>query len=373
MNTLEKLRILGPSSAYDRCGCECTPREAKKRKRILPSDGIYPASTGDGRRTLLLKVLQSNECANDCNYCVNRCGRSVKRASFEPAELASLFQEYLRRGYVEGLFLSSGINHSEDSMERVLETVSRIRKAGFRGYVHTKILPGATREQVREAAELSTRLSINIEAPSRARLSELSTQKDYKEDILRRMKWIHDEWKKGRVQAGQTTQFIVGASDETDYEILDTTNWLIGEMRLSRTYYSAFNPVPDTPLEGYEKTPAIREHRLYQAEFLIREYGFKFKNIIFQEEGNMPYAMDPKMAYAVHNLDLFPIDAEDAAFEELLLVPGIGPKTARRILNLRGEGSGIWKILPKKAIPFLEMKGKKQARLGDFLAEKHIS
>ena len=372
MNTLEKVHILGASAAYDRCGCEVSANEAKKRgklRRILPAaDGIYPATTSNGRKTMLLKVLQSNECANDCRYCANRCERAVTRASFSPTELSNLFFNYLGKGYVEGLFLSSAIHGSEDNMGKILETVSIVRKRGFRGYIHTKILPGATRDQVKQAAELSTRLSINVEAPSKARLSELSSQKDYSCDILKRMAWIRDENFAGRIQAGQTTQFVVGASDETDHEILRMTSWLYQKMHLQRTYFSAFSPIKDTPLEQHEKTSDVREYRLYQADFLLRDYGFKFSDFVFDDDMNIPYSIDPKMAYAQEHYDeLFPVNLEDANLRELMFVPGIGKITAQKILQARDcDPLGRRKIaqmVPRKAVPFVDISGTRQMRL----------
>lgn len=372
MNTLEKVHILGASAAYDRCGCEVSANEAKKRgklRRILPAaDGIYHATMSSGQKTMLLKVLQSNECVNDCRYCANRCEREKTRTSFESEELANLFLTYLSKGYVEGLFLSSAIHGSQDSMGKILETISLVRRRDFRGYIHTKILPGATRDQVKQAAELSTRLSINVEAPSSERLSELSSQKDYSCDILKRMAWIRDEKLTGKVQVGQTTQFVVGAADETDHEILKMTSWLYKKMHLQRTYFSAFSPIKETPLEKHEKTPDVREYRLYQADFLLREYGFKFSDFVFDEEMNMPYNIDPKMAYAQeHYGELFPVNLEDAKLKELMFVPGIGKITAQKILSARDCDSvgrkKIAQMLPKKSAPFVEISGTKQIRL----------
>ncbi len=331
----------------------------------MPADGIYPASSFDGRRTLLLKVLQSNECVNDCSYCVNRCGRGLRRASFEPGELAGLFRKYLGEGFVEGLFLSSGVCDPGDCMDKILETVSLVRRGGFGGYIHTKILPGASRDQVRCAAELSTRLSVNVEAPSSGRLSELSSQKDYRYDILRRMRWIRGEVRRGRVPGGQTTQFIVGAGGESDYEILEMAGWLYGEMDLRRTYFSAFSPVSDTPLSGHPKTPGIREYRLYQADFLLREYGFRFRDLVFDEDGCMPYNLDPKLAYALENRGFFPVDVGEADVGELMLVPGIGPKTAQRIVAARDSNLKLQSLIPKKALPFLAVAGTRQMSIGD--------
>lgn len=365
MNTLQKLHILGSSAAYDRCGCEYSRRDFGRKKRIVPTDGIYPASALDGRRTMLLKVLQSNECLNDCRYCVNRCGRDLSRASFEPHELADLFYKYLREGYIEGLFLSSGVHDSGDSMDEIIETVSLVRRMGFRGYIHTKILPGASRDQVKYAAGLSTRLSVNIEAPSSGRLSELSSQKDFRCDILRRMRWIRDEVRGGRVYGGQTTQFIVGAAGESDYEILKMTGWLYDEMDLRRTYFSAFSPVSDTPLSGHPRTPGVREYRLYQADFLLRDYGFRFRDLVFNEDGGMPYNLDPKLAYALKNRGVYPVDVGEAGTRELMLVPGIGLKTAQRIVAARDSNLHMRSLIPRKALPFLEVDGLRQLRISD--------
>ncbi len=361
MNALEKLQVLGAGASYDKCGCECGVQEAKKRKRILPKEGIYPAMMPDGRRSLLLKVLQSNKCENDCRYCGNRCGREVKRVEFAPRELANLFFKYFEEGYVEGLFLSSGISSGE-SMDKILETVSLVRKGGFRGYIHTKILPGASRDQVKYAAQLSTRLSINVEAPSKSRLGELSSQKDFGSDILRRMRWIQEEERKGKVRGGQTTQFIVGAANESDQEILKMVNWLYKEMRVNRSYFSAFRPIERTPLERHPRTPSLREHRLYQADFLLRKYGFKFRDLIFEDDDNLSQREDPKFRYAMENKDIFPIDLRGANFKELILVPGIGPRTAKRIMEER-KSREIKKLIPKKSFPFLEIDGKRQLKL----------
>jgi len=365
VNTLEKLRILGAQAEYDRCGCESGKKNRVNRRRILPKEGIYPAQGPGGRKTLLLKTLQSNECVNDCAYCASRCGRGLKRTRFAPKELAGVFFKYLQQDYVEGLFLSSAVTAGNDAMDDVLETVSLIRNEGFRGYVHTKILPGASRDQVKRAAELSTRLSINIEAPSKSRLSELSSQKDYHVDIIRRMKWIKREVERGLVPAGLTTQLIAGAGGENDREILETASRLYGRINLKRVYYSAFNPVPKTPLEGQPKTPSVRERRLYQADYLLRDYGFEFKELVFGDDGFMPHSIDPKMAYAIENKDLFPLSIEEASERELLTVPGIGPKTAGKIIQARKEGRRLRPLTPKKALSFLDIEGTRQVRINE--------
>ncbi|MBU1922613.1 helix-hairpin-helix domain-containing protein [Patescibacteria group bacterium] len=362
---------MGAGAAYDACGCETSD---KSRRRVdVPRDGIYPASGPDGRKTLLLKVLQTNECGGDCAYCVNTCSRQTARAHFAPDELAGVFAKYLREGLVEGLFLSSGVGRDpEECMEEVLETVSIVRRRGFCGYVHTKILPGATRDQVARAARLSTRLSINIEVPGKARLSELSSTKDYGLDILRRMRWIGGEVKRGHVSAGQTTQFIVGASGEADSEILDVMGNLYEDMSLYRCYFSAFSPIKDTPLESEKPAPARRAHRLYQADFLLRQYDFSVEDIPVTDDGFLSLTQDPKTLYAQANPQLYPIDLNEADYALLLKVPGIGPKTATKIISEREKQKirctkDAKKIgVARKALSFIELAGSSQKRILEY-------
>lgn len=371
MNTLEKIRVLGAGAAYDSCGCETTD---KNRRRIdVPRDGIYPATGPDGRKTILLKVLQSNECSGDCAYCVNTCSRETTRASFEAEELANLFTTYHREGIVEGLFLSSGVGRdAEACMDEVLSTVELVRRRGFTGYVHTKILPGANRDQVARAAELSTRLSINIEVPGKRRLSELSSTKDFRLDILRRMRWVGDEVLKGRVPGGQTTQFIVGASGEADSEILSSMDYLYGRLGVFRCYFSAFSPIKDTPLESAVAAPAVRAHRLYQSDFLLRQYDFDVDDIPLNEGGFLSLTQDPKTLFAQANPDFYPVDLNEADYMALLKVPGIGPKTAGKIVSTREAKviHGIRDIkrlgIMRKSLPYLELSGLKQKRILDY-------
>ncbi len=365
MDVFDKLRILGASAEYDRCGCESGKTNSKIAQRIpLPTHGIYPTTGPSGRQSLVMKVLQSNECEYDCAYCVNHCVRKTTRTSFTPDELSKLFMKYIRAGLVQGLFLSSGMKDSR-GMGDVLETVKLVRKSGFWGYVHTKILPGSSREEIRQAAELSTRSSINIEAPNKNRLNELSSQKNLKSDILRRMRWIRMEVDKGHARAGQTTQFIVGAAGEQDREILKRADWLYKKMKLKRTYFSSFNPLAGTPLSQREKTPRIREMRLYQSDFLIRDYGFDLGEIIYDEKGLLPKNTDPKTLYAQNNPDKYPVDLGHALISELVRVPGIGPKTAKNIAGMDNK-KGLLKIIPRKSLPYLKINGVRQARIGEF-------
>jgi predicted DNA-binding helix-hairpin-helix protein len=259
-------------------------------------------------------------------------------------------------------------------MECMLETVSLVRRQGFRGYVHTKILPGASRDQVRRAAEVSTRLSVNAEAPA-GRLTELSSTKDYRVDLLRRMRWIREEVSLGRVPAGQTTQFIVGAAGESDAEIVEAVEGLYGEVALARCYFSAFTPVDDTPLGGKEGVLAVREHRLYQVDFLLRQYGFKFKDVVFDGGGFLPHGVDPKLAFAREHPELYPVDLNGADYATLLRVPGIGPKTARKIISQREfrkihDAKELGSMgVQRKALSYLEVGGLRQRRLADYFPQ----
>lgn len=256
-------------------------------------------------------------------------------------------------------------------MERILETVGIIRGRGFRGYVHTKILPGASREHVRRAAQLSTRLSINLEAPSGGRLGELSSQKDFQVDLLRRMMWVSQEVRRGRVSAGHTTQFVVGAAGESDLEILSACERLYGGMGLARAYFSAFNPISDTPLEDTPGTPKLREYRLYQTDFLFRQYGFRVGDLVL-DDGFLLLHTDPKTAYAREHPDLYPMDVNNADYGELLRIPGVGPKTANTIVNAR-ESKKISSLrelknigVQRKTMPYVAVDGVRQMKLGEY-------
>jgi len=303
---------------------------------------IYPAVMPDGRRVKLLKILQSNVCANDCYYCANRAGRDYPRVSFSSDELAQAFDQMQRQGLVEGLFLSSAIcGRPTQAMDRMLATVELVRrKYQFPGYVHLKILPGVTKAHVEQAARLASRVSVNLETPNSERLARVAPGKSLHELVepLRSVHQLRLESGGRLVPAGQTTQFVVGAADEPDRELLYTVAQLYREVDLHRAYFSAFQPVPDTPLAEHLPTPLWREHRLYQSDFLLRQYGFAFDELVFDEGHNLPRQADPKRMWAMAHPERFPIEVNRASREQLLRVPGIGPRSAARILRWRRDG-----------------------------------
>ena len=369
MDTLEKVEILGRSAQYDLCGEACGSEAMRKRDDL--GHWIYPAVLPDGRRVKLLKVLLTNACDGDCAYCANRRGRDFRRVSFAPAELALVFERMWRRGQVEGLFLSSGVcGHSGQTMDRMIATVEIIRqRLSFPGYVHLKILPGATQAHVERAMQLADRVSVNLEAPNPTRLNLIAPGKDFANALLEPMRWVQRlrEESGGRLApAGHTTQFVVGAAGEPDREILATTDLLYRELGLTRAYFSAFQPVPDTPLESHPSTPLWREHRLYQSDWLLRKYGFAFEELIFDEEGNLPRQADPKMMWATAHPERFPVEVNRASREELLRVPGIGPRAATRIVRLRRQSkfrelSDLRHVgaIPQRAAPFVLLDGRR--------------
>ncbi|MHB9094036.1 MAG: putative DNA modification/repair radical SAM protein [Eubacteriales bacterium] len=371
METLEKLKILGAAAKYDVCAASgCGPGNNSRAAFTPPGSGVCHSFLPDGRCVSLFKVLQTNMCQKDCSYCPNRVQRDIPRTSFTPEELAGLFLEFHRRNYVEGLFLSSGICHSPSrTMEQMLKTIEILRlKYRYKGYIHLKILPGAKFEYIERAALLASRVSVNIEAPTAERLQKLSRLKNFEEEIIGRMKWVDRLNREGHLPAGQTTQFIVGAADETDAEILQTSTRLYTGVGLRRVYFSAFQPVPGTPLEMSAPAPVLREHRLYQSDFLMRQYGFSLEEICFNSEGNLSLDLDPKMNYAINNLHLFPMEINKASLRDLLRVPGIGPTSARRIIDARrsfhlnslDELKNIGVVI-KKASPFIQVNGRHRA------------
>ncbi len=332
----DKVAILGDAARFDLCSEACGT--AAHRQADDLGRWIYPAVMPDGKRIELLKVLMTNACEKDCGYCANRAGRCVRRTRLRPEELARSFDIMTRKGIAKGLFLSSGIvGGGAETMERLLETVELVRQRyQFRGYVHLKLLPGARRDQVERAGELADRVSINLELPTYARLHEVAPHKG-RDELLDPMRWAaafqargHGRW----APAGQTTQFVVGAGQESDQELLQTVSHLYDKLKLRRAYYSAFQPVPDTPLDEKPPTPLWREHRLYQSDFLLRQYGFRWDELVF-EDGLLPREADPKTAWARAHPELYPVEVNTAPRATLLRVPGLGPRSVDRLLQAR--------------------------------------
>jgi len=347
MDTVEKLKLLSNDSRYD-LACACGTQKDEHRKRGLDGRWLYPVALPQGGYTVLLKTLLSNACANDCGYCPLRADTDVPRCTLSPEELAGVFMEYLRRRRVSGLFLSSAVmGNADHTMERINATARILRrKHGFRGYIHLKIIPGAADAALEEALSLATAVSLNIETPSKESFDRLSLRKDYENDIIRPMALLGKLTGRGmrysRVKC--TTQYIVGASDETDSQIVDSMYGLYKRMNFKRVYFSACQKGlghPDIPGEKQILTASDetfqREHRLYQADFLCRKYGFNRDEIPFDEGGNLWLNKDPKEVWAERHPEFFPVRLNSADKEVLLRVPGLGPETAERIVMARRE------------------------------------
>ncbi|MCC6569137.1 MAG: helix-hairpin-helix domain-containing protein, partial [Anaerolineales bacterium] len=273
-----------------------------------------------------------------------RAGRDFRRATFKPQEFAELFMKMNKAKIAEGIFLSSGIAAGgANTQNKIIDTAEILRKKmGFRGYMHLKIMPGAEKGQVERMMQLADRVSINLEAPNTERLAKLAPHKIFIEELLRPLKWVeeirrsqpaHKFWN-GKYPS-TVTQFVAGGADESDLELLTTTNWLMKNVRLTRAYFSAFHPIRDTPLENKPAVDPLREHRLYQASFLLRDYGFDLEDMPFTQNENLPLHADPKMAWAQMNLKDNPVEINKAERRELLRIPGIGPKHADAILQAR--------------------------------------
>lgn len=338
---------------------------------------VHAAKLPNGQSIKLLKTLLTSACERDCYYCPFRAGRDFRRATFKPDEFANLFMNLHHAGVAEGIFLSSGVaGGGIRTQDKLLETADILRhKLGFRGYIHLKVMPGAEKAQVERAMQLANRVSVNLEAPNTNRLTRLAPHKQFIEELLRPLRWV-DEIR--RSQPGYkgwngrwpstVTQYVVGGSDESDLELLTTTEWLRKNVRLKRAYFSAFHPISDTPLENKAPTNPLREHRLYQASFLLRDYGFDLEDLPFTQDGNLPLPADPKLAWAQSTLKEHPVEVNRAEKRELLRVPGIGPKGAERILQARRQHSlrdlsmlGKLGINVKRAAPFILLNGRRAA------------
>lgn len=336
----EKLELLRQDAQFD----VCAPGDLHGWLDADLLRCITPTRLPSGRMEPRLKVLLSNACEKDCAYCANRCGRNFQRVSFRPQELARAFYQMWRAKLVTGLFLSSAVVGDWSlTMERMISAVEILRsKYHYRGYVHLKLMPGVDRATVERAAELADRVSINLEAPNPQRLTRLAGKKSFYDELLAPLRWVSEIRKRRGVDLvplGHTTQLVVGAADESDKEILSTAATLYKELGLARVFYSAFRPVEDTPLENHPATPPVRQHRLYQSDLLLRRYGFGVEELPFDERSNLPLATDPKTLTALRQPSRFPVEINTAPRGELLRVPGIGPRSADRILERRRDSA----------------------------------
>ena len=354
MDLMGKLTILADSAKYDAaCTSSGVDRPGGKGVGSAVSYGCCHTFAADGRCISLLKVLLSNHCIYDCKYCVNRASNDIARTAFTPAELAELTIQFYRRNYIEGLFLSSGIlKNADHTMEQMIKALEILRyKYRFWGYIHCKTIPGASQELVNRLGVLADRLSINIELPSEESLMKLAPNKT-KKAILSPMAQIRSGIEENKQElirfknaprfaaAGQATQMIIGASPESDYHILKLASGLYDKYQLKRVFYSAYIPaVEDSMLPSLQTKPQLlREHRLYQADFLLRQYQFSADEILSDKNPNFNPYLDPKCNWAVQNMQFFPVDVNTASIAALLRVPGIGPISAQRIVAARKSG-----------------------------------
>ncbi|MEP6484070.1 MAG: putative DNA modification/repair radical SAM protein [Rudaea sp.] len=384
MNTLEKLAILADAAKYD---ASCASSGADKRHSVgtggigsTEGMGICHSYTPDGRCVSLLKILLTNFCTFDCVYCVNRVSSNVRRARFTPEEVVALTLDFYKRNYIEGLFLSSGIIRNGDyTMEQVVEVARSLREDHkFAGYIHLKTIPDASPDLLARAGRYADRLSINIELPTESGLAKLAPEKKLPDirAAMGHLRWRIDESKQARREAkkssvkpprfapaGQSTQMIIGADSADDRAILQTTSNLYGNYRLRRVYYSAFSPIPDAswklPLQA---PPLQRENRLYQADWLLRFYGFGVDEIAPQTaSGMLDLDIDPKTAWALRHPEHYPVDVNKAPREMLLRVPGLGTRNVERIIASRRHGAlrladlTRLRVPMRRTLPFVAM------------------
>ena len=369
MDVLDKLTILTDAAKYDAACTSSGVKRGFQTGKIGNTSssiaGCCHSFSADGRCITLLKVLMTNCCAYDCKYCVNRRSNDTPRATFTPRELADLTIQFYRRNYIEGLFLSSGVLRDPDyTTEQMIACLQMLRQDyGFNGYIHAKAIPGTSPELVYQLGLLADRLSVNMELPSEQGLRLLAPDKE-KSAILRPMGLIRDKGFENRQElvkyrsaprfapAGQSTQLIVGATADSDRHILHLSEYLYQKYRLKRVFYSAYVPVVENSLLPAldTKPPLLREHRLYQADWLLRLYGFRAEELLGEQTPNFNPKLDPKSNWAMEHLEHFPVEIMDADYEMLLRVPGIGLTSARRILSARRVGHIHWEDLQKLGV-----------------------
>ena len=367
MSIYEKLDILSDAAKYD-VACTSSGIDRKgdgKHMGNTVAKGICHSFSADGRCISLLKILFTNECVFDCKYCINRCSNDVPRASFTPEEVCTLTMEFYRRNYIEGLFLSSGILHNPVyTMELLYQTLYKLRnECQFQGYIHVKAIPGARQALIDRTGLLADRMSINLELPTSESLKKLAPHKS-RRTILTPMRQIQNRMEQNRqelmvyrqaprfVPAGQSTQMIIGATPENDFEIVSVAESLYQKFQLKRVFYSAFVQVnEDSELPALPGgPPLLREHRLYQADWLMRFYGFQASELLSAKRPNFNVFLDPKCDWALSHLEQFPVEVTRAPYQTLLRVPGIGVKSAQRIVKARRYGALSFGDLKKMGV-----------------------
>lgn len=378
----DKLQILTDAAKYDvACTSSGTSRKGDGTGMgSCEQSGICHSFSADGRCISLLKILFTNECIYDCKYCVNRRSNDVERTSFTPDEVCTLTMEFYRRNYIEGLFLSSGIIKSPDyTMELLYATLWKLRKeCNFQGYIHVKAIPGASQDLIQKIGFLADRMSVNLELPTAESLRLLAPHKTRK-NILTPMRLVQNRASENRqeiqlyrnaprfVPAGQSTQMIIGATPETDYQIIRVAESLYQNFELKRVFYSAFVPVNEDvclPARTGEGPPLLREHRLYQADWLLRYYHFQAEELLSEADPNFNVLFDPKCNWALKHLEQFPVEVNRDDYKMLLRVPGIGYKSASRIVRARKLGTldfadlKKFGVVLKRALYFITCNGK---------------
>ena len=368
MSVYEKLRILTDAAKYD---VACTSSGTERRNDgtgigSCAQAGICHSFSADGRCISLLKILFTNECIYDCKNCINRRSNDVPRASFTPDEICSLTMEFYRRNYIEGLFLSSGVLHSPDyTMELIYAALYKLRtEFHFQGYIHVKAIPGTSQELIQKLGFLVDRMSVNLELPTAEGLKRLAPHKTRK-NILSPMRLVQNRMEENKqeiqvyrhasrfVPAGQSTQMIIGATPDTDFQIIHVAESLYKKFGLKRVFYSAFvhvNEDSSLPARTGEGPPLLREHRLYQADWLLRYYHFEAKELLTEDNPNFNVLLDPKCNWALRNLGIFPVEISTANYETLLRVPGIGYRSAGRIVKARRYGKLSFEDLKKMGV-----------------------
>jgi predicted DNA-binding helix-hairpin-helix protein len=377
MESIDRLKLLSSDMDLEPAedlGCpKISTRDAQASDFPHVSQAVLP----NGKRINLLKTLLTSACERNCYYCPFRAGRNFHRATFKPEEFARTFMAVHRAGIAQGIFLSSGIaGGGIRTQDKLIEVAEILRyKLGYRGYLHLKIMPGAERAQVERGMQLADRVSVNLEAPNTNRLHLLAPRKEFMEELLQPLRWVEEIRRTKPAYLGwngrwpsSTTQFVVGGVGETDLELLATTEGLYKQLYLRRAYFSAFRPITDTPMEHLPPESPRREHRLYQASFLLRDYGFAMEELPFNASGNLPLNSDPKAAWAYVHLSNHPVEINHADQNELLRIPGIGPKSAAAIIKARRyqrfhdlSELGKLGIRASRAAPYVLLDGKRPA------------